>query len=246
MADLKKVDEITSMVMPDFMKDLGKEGLEHVKQEDIAIPRLGLAQGLSPQITRGKPEYIQGLENGGMFNSITNEIYGMGPLRFTIIRADPPRWVEFYPREAGGGVKDPNVPAGDPRTEFGENGEAPLATKFYDFLIALLPLNEQNPTDSIVALSFKGAMLKDAKALNMLMVGRNKPPYTGVYEVTSATRTNSKGTFNVYKIVNAGFIKDEATFNAAKDMFNSFRTKEVKIHREPGEEEVVDFNTAEM
>jgi hypothetical protein len=216
--------------MPDFLKTEGREGLEHVTQQDIAIPRIALAQGLSPQITHGKAEFIEGLSVGQMFNTITNQIYGRGPLDFTIIQAFPPRWVEFIPRDEGGGVRDPNVPAGDPRTEFGESGEPPIATKFYDFLIALLPLAE-NPIESVVALSFKSAMLKIGKQLNMLMVTRNKPPYAGVYTLSSVMTQNAKGTFAIYQVKNNGWVGDAGLYQALKNLHDSFQSLNVTIDR---------------
>ena len=48
---------------------------------------------MSPQIDDTKPEhYIEDLKKGDMFNSLTGIIYGKGPLLFTVVRADPPRW----------------------------------------------------------------------------------------------------------------------------------------------------------
>jgi len=242
---LQRMEGAGALEMPDFLKEEGRQGLEHVTSQDIAIPRIAIAQATSPQVQEGKPEFMEDLKVGHMFNTVTQEIYGKGPLPFTIIQAFPPRWVEFHPRDEGGGVKDPSVPANDPRTQFGENGEPPIATKFYDFLIALLPLREP-PIESVVALSFKSAMLKIGRQLNMLMVSRNKPPYAGVYSLSSVMTSNAKGTFGIYQVKNNGWINDAGLYAACKQLHESFKNMNVTIHREQTEEGDTSFDPAAM
>jgi hypothetical protein len=188
----KKPD--SDVTVPDFLQDYVGKGLEHIQREDLQLPRLALAQGLSPQIDKDAPEYIEGLSLGDAFNSETGQVLGRGPWEIAIIRADPPRYVEFIPRDEGGGVKDPNVPPGDPRTEFtqDEDGNAvpPKATKFYDFLAVFLDNRE------MIALSFKSTGLKVARHLNTLMkLRQNIPMFMGKYSVRALMAQNSKGKF---------------------------------------------------
>src|SRR5262245_23506348 len=98
-----------SLAIPDYLKDEQSAGLDHLGEADIQIPRLLISQGLSPQLDPGKPVYIEDLKQGQMFNSLSGHIYGKGPIYICVVRADPPRWVEFIPRDQGGGVKDPAV-----------------------------------------------------------------------------------------------------------------------------------------
>lgn len=211
-----------------------QQGTEHIEKSDIELPRLALAQQMSPQLAEGDPKFIDDLKIGDMFNSLTRHIYGRGPLTFAIVRADRPRYIEFFPRSAGGGVKDMNVPPGDPRTQFSqdENGNPlkPVATKYYDYVLMSLETKE------IIALSLKSSGLKVARALNTLMKLRNAPCYAGAYTVTAAMDRNQKGTFAVYRIQNAGWITDENLYKHAEKMYQSLSNKTLKIDRDTDED----------
>lgn len=200
--DLEKVSS-GAMVVPDYIKEGDHRGSEHIGKDDIQMPRLTLAQGLSPQIVPTDPKYIEGLKLGEMFNNLTNEIYGVGPLEMTIIRGYTPRGIEFYPRSEGGGIKNFNVPLGDPRMEFGANGEVPIATKFYEYIAMLLPKRE------LIALSMKGTTLKVARQLNSLLKFRNIATFAGKYSIRSVMDTNPKGTYAIFVINAAGFVDEE-------------------------------------
>lgn len=232
------VKEETAMVktdaqLPDFIKPGDTRGTEHMTREDIQMPRLSLAQGLSPQITEGDPTYIEGLKIGDMFNSITGENYGRGPLEFTVVRADSPRGVEFVPRNEGGGIRDFNVPLNDPRMQF-VDGKTPEATKFYDFIILRLPELE------VLVVSFKSMSLKVAKQLNALMKLRRCPIFGGKYILTSAMSTNPKGTFAMQHVQNAGFVDDKETYDFAEETFKAVMYKELLVPDDTVDDDIGD------
>lgn len=52
------------------------EGFEGVGAEDVQVPQLKVAQGLSPEMDKGKGSYIKGLEQGDMFDSVHSHVYG--------------------------------------------------------------------------------------------------------------------------------------------------------------------------
>lgn len=213
-----------------------RAGLENLGKDDVTLPRIGLAQAMSPELKENDPKYIEGLKQGQMFNSLNKHVYGKGPLFFTVIRVDKPRWVEFNPRDAGGGVKDPNVPAGDPRTQFGQNGELPAATKFYDFLALTFPL-KANPIENIVTLSFKSSGLKVAKKLNTLMTYRGTDCYAGMYQLGVTTEKNAKGeyfNFTVDNVPAPNSWLSPAEYKIAEEAFKKFATVAVNFDREPG------------
>jgi hypothetical protein len=245
--ELEKIDENLALERPEWIKT-GDTGTEHITKDDLRLPRLALAQGLSPQINDpSSPKFIEGLRQGDMFNDLTSEIYGRGPMNFMIVRSDPSRYVEFFPRESGGGVKDLNVPANDPRTRFSVDpvtGQSlkPIATRFYDYIILLYPFDHANPMKNMIALSFKSSGLKTARELNSLIKMRNADLWTGVYQLTSATEKNSKGTFAVFQVKNAGWPKNPADVEVAKQIFDSIKDKKFEIAREPGDDDTTSFN----
>jgi len=246
MAD-DKLEKTASMSMtrPSFIP-VGDEGTEHITREDLQIPRLALAQGLTPQVTAG----LEGFSVGMLFNSISNKIYGKGPIYFYILRADKPRFIEFYPRETGGGVKDMNVAAGDPRTQFtvGPQGQSikPAATKFYDYFILMEPFTPDNFMEQLIALSFKSSGLKMARQLNMFIKQRQTPIWSGRYVMRTKIMTNAKGTFAVYDIDNAGWPPDDETMHLLKSTYESLKDRQVIVHYESaGGDDSFDAETLE-
>jgi hypothetical protein len=243
----KDVVTETGMELPEYLRTENTgAGLENLDRNELKLPRLALAQGLSPQLDPDKPEFIEDLRQGDLFNSVTGEVFGRGPLYFTVLRIEKPRHIEFIPREQGGGVVDLNVPAGDPRTKFTTDEEGnsvpPVATKFLDFLIALLPLNPDAPEEamkSVIALSCKSTALKAAKVLNSLLMYRSpKPTYAARFVLYSVKETNKKGTYWAYSIANApvsgggGWIVDPREFALSKSLHDTMQTTEVLVDRD--------------
>lgn len=217
--EVATVDQTNAFLAPaPSYIESGREGLESMSKEDVLIPRLALAQPLSPEVTEGDPKFIDGLKPGMLFNSMTREIYGT-EVTFQVVKKDNLRAMEFFPQDGpgGGGVKDPNVPLGDERLAWGENGEKPIATLFRDYIARLLPSGE------LIALSFKSSGIKVAKALNGLIVLRNRAIYAGRYKMTTALELKPKP-HRVYKVENDGwvsekeFLEGKAMWEAVKDL----------------------------
>lgn len=215
--------------MPDFI-EAGLSGLEHVTEQDLQMPRLALAQLTSPELDEeNENKFIEGLKFGNMFNNLTKQVYGNGPLKFSVLRADPPRWVEFIPLEAGGGVKDPNVSWDDPRTQFGPGGEPPVATKFYDFILMIYP---EGAKPEPITVSFKSTGLKTARQLNSLIQLRNKPLYAGIYKLTTSTTKNAKGRYSIFNVDNAGWPATQEQYQTLKELSEQLRNVKVVFDQE--------------
>jgi hypothetical protein len=217
--------------------DEGILGNEGIGRNDIAMPRIGLAQKMSPEIDPTSPRVIPGLAFTGLFNSVTRQVY-TPPLHFVILRRDDPRWIEFNPLDEGGGIKDMDVRKNDQRTKFGPDGEKPIATEFHDFIILLLTgLDPANPLDSIAALSLKSSSIKAAKHLNFLVTLRGpKLICKGVYTLTTGHETDKKtqGVYATYKFANAGWLKpDSAIEKLAVELFDAWKDRKVEFERTP-------------
>lgn len=79
-------------------------GLENVGAKDILIPRLGILQGLSPQVTQGKPEYGDDNKVGDVFDLGLQERFPNGivfiPVHYQKV------FLEWAPRKSGEGLKN--------------------------------------------------------------------------------------------------------------------------------------------
>jgi hypothetical protein len=232
-----------ALAVPSFMTQGDRRGSETITRDEIQMPRLALAQGLSPELDKTSPRYIPGLTVGDAFNSLTSEIYGDKPLELVIIRVDKPRYIEFDDTNRGS-IKDFNVPANDPRTMFTTDDKGntikPKATKFMEYVALLLPSNEP------IALSFKGAGLKVAKQLNGLIRLANLPAFALRYTFTPAIMKDAKsgGTYSVFNIKYAPKAEgqdrpyvDQSTYEFASTMYESIKDQTLAVEREPGQDD---------
>jgi len=212
----------TALTVPSYLEQTGI-GTEHLTSDDVALPRLTLAQAMSDQVNATSPDYIEGLQVGNFFNSVSSQNYGNGPVPFSILCAYAPRGIEFAPMEQGGGVLDMNVPLDDPRMLFGEDGAAPQATRFYDYVLMLHP---GTPEEEMIAMSLARSGVRAAKSLNGLARMRGTAIYTGIYTAEAVQKTSPQGTYMTWRFRNAGFIAEGsvAPFAAAHD---SLKTKNV-------------------
>jgi hypothetical protein len=180
-------------------------GLEHLTADDVAMPRLSLAQAMSDQVNRTHADWIEGLGIGDMFNSVSMQNYGPGKLFFAILVASPPRAIEFASMDEGGGMLDPNVPLNDPRLLFGADGSKPRATRFYDYILMINPGEDH---EEMISLSLARSGVRAAKALNGLARMRGIDVFRGLYTVESIQKTSSQGSFQTWRFRNAGTVPE--------------------------------------
>ena len=240
----KGMEDLMTLDRPEG-KDEGTLGNEGIGRNDVLMPRIGLAQKMSHEIDpTDTAKFIEGLAFMDLFHSLKKKNLGKGPLHFVILRRDDPRWIEWNPIDEGGGIKDMDVRAGDPRTKFGADGEKPVATEYHDFIVLdLTHLDSADPMDSIVALSLKSSAIKAAKHLNLLITLRGqKLLCKGVYSLTTGHETDKKsgGVFATYKFQNAGWLKpDSAIEKLAIELFEAWKDRKVEFEREPGADDFV-------
>lgn len=214
---------------PDYITKT-RRGFEDTVQSDLMIPRLALAQALSPQVTDGDPARIEGLKVGDLFNSVTGQVYGREVV-VQVLRKMPLRAIEFRSVDDGGGVVDPDVPMGDPRLVWGNSGDKkadrPKAMLFRDFLAVLLPGRE------VIALSFKSSGINAAKNLWGLATMANRDCFSVQLRITTGVKLTPKP-HQIYKVEQAGWVS-EVDFKLGEDMFEAVQTiNATKIHRDGG------------
>lgn len=231
-------------------------GTEDIGTEDVRLPRLALAQGLSPQLNPGETVYLPDLKLFDMFNDVTGDTYRRGPITFVPLRRDVRR-IEFLPRALGGGVVDMEVPAADPRMRWTvEDGKRipPRATLFEEYVVLLL-VPGKAPEPIVLSIKHTNKWNRNAAKnldtyIKMRASGGKKGSaiYSGMYTVASGDGKNDKGTFAVYVVKNKGFIPTEtpggaALYDYAKTFATGLEGKEIVTTRETDD---TDFDTEAM
>lgn len=106
--------ETGAVAMP--MEDMGFEqmagaGMENVTSADVIVPRLTICQGLSPQLSKSKPEYIAGAKIGDIVDVGMGELFADGILFLPVMYRK--EYLEWADRKTGQGLinihKDPSI-----------------------------------------------------------------------------------------------------------------------------------------
>lgn len=231
LVDQKKV---TTEMVPAFMDQNNRDGLEDIGADEIKLPRLGIAQGLSPQMDESSSAYIKELKVNDMFNDLSGEIYGRGPLTFLPVLRGV-RFIEFDPDNRGT-VLDMNVPPTDPRTQWTTDEEGkrvpPRATKFVEFVGLLV---HENREPEIIVLSIKDTNKFNRRAhdrLTMFIKMSNRAIYSAMYEITSKPEKNDSGTFGVFIINKKGLVQDQELYENARGYHHALKGKTIVVNRE--------------
>lgn len=209
------------------LTDYAGKGLEEVT--DVSTPYLKLAQTISAECNKNKPEYIPGLEAGMFFCSATKKVYGATvevivlATRKSYVLVDDDgqykgREMSYQPtwqRDVAGAIRTP------------EGFKAQLN---YDYLVVAKDDVAKDPdavkTPMVYSLkrSDVGAAIAWNTALKQLRLpeGQPCPLFGGVWKLTSCFRESKKGSWYSVStgkgsnIVNSGFIDDAIVDSVAQ------------------------------
>lgn len=221
------------VVIPDYLKtQVGNQaGTEGMGQNDLIMPRLSIAQSLSPQLKKQNENFIEGLAVGDMFNTMSGEVYG------TEIKVVPlfffTSFIEFKPISEGGGVikmyqSIVDVPPADLQfTQDAVSGEQvrPKVTEFKNWMSLII---QEGRKPEPVIISFKSSGLKDCKKWNSFIRMTNLPAYAKVYTVESIHKNKGNLDWEGLKVTPGPFVP-EAFFAEAEGYFNSLKDAGVKM-----------------
>ena len=115
----KKKNEISTEVI-DFSSHAGV-GFENVNAGEMAIPFLKIASSQTPEVKKSNAKYVEGLEQGNIFNSVNKDFYNsitVVPCAFRV------RCVEWSPLGEGSGYPEKiYTPENCPPLTRGADGE---------------------------------------------------------------------------------------------------------------------------
>jgi hypothetical protein len=157
-----------------------KLGQENVDRDDVLIPRLGLCQALSPQKKKANEAYIEGLEEGDLFNTVSGEIYGRSVIVIPLFFFK--QFIHFKPIDEGGGIiaQYKNKSSVPEELMSWVDGNPPVVTEFKNQLCALL--TEEGKLEPIVV-SFKSTGIKIAKKWQNYINLLDAPSFVRTYKL---------------------------------------------------------------
>jgi hypothetical protein len=226
---------------PDFVKD-GDRGNEGVGADDISIPRLGLIQSLSPQRKKNDPAYIEGAEEGLLFNTTTGELYGdhvfFVPLYYV------KEYLIWKDRDAGGGFRGSYPDQLTANTamkglEDGDQCEAIETAQQYGLIV--------DPTTgetSEIVLSLSRSQLKVSRKLNTLVRMNEGDRFSRVYRISSEEASGAKGDYYSFTVSNVGYVTEQI-YKQAESVYEAITSGARSVSYEDGQGEKVVEGTEE-
>ena len=236
----------TQLAMSGF-EGVSVTGFAEVGAEDMSIPFLRILDKGSPQVNKRDGAYVEGAEAGMIYNTVANEVYD-GEQGVEVIPCHyNRRYVEWKPREQGGGYVK-SYETTDPivntiiRNEVGQdvlpNGNL-LANTAQFFVLLLHPtMGAQRALITMSSTQLKKARKWMTQAQSLTAQGDDGvfvlPLMSQVYKVGTVQEQNDKGTWFGFDVTRVRSLdlenkEDEYLFNTALQFEESIQAGEVEV-----------------
>ncbi len=231
-ADAKPSDALakaqtTAIERPAFLDDQPIEGFEGMSAKHTAIARLAIAQSMSKATKRANAAYIEGLQEGMLYNSLTRDIYGESidviPLFFFTNR------IMFKDLDQGGGILcmapdgvSCQLNNGGPclHGNFTTEGK-PECTEFFNY--PALIIDKEGKPDDLIVLSFKSTAQKRAKDWNARMRQLRSSMFLQKWRITADPDKKDQFDFFNVKFDFLGFVDKVEMAQSIRQTFSITR-----------------------
>lgn len=221
---------ITGDAIPDYIKQ-GSRGAENVGNEDLIIPRIELVQALSPVRKKSDAAYIEGAEEGMLYNNVTRQLYGASVVVVPVFYSK--QFLIWKDRKQGGGGSNgfrgafnSKAEADDTVTALGEDGLEVTDTAQHFVLVK--PRSEGGRWEEAV-ISMAKSKMKVSKRWNSLIRLSHTDSFARAYSLSAVTETNARNeSYHNFSISPLGFVPKEVYLQAEK-LYDTVRAGTVKV-----------------
>lgn len=225
---------------PSYMGEQSR-GSEEVTIQDITIPRLSMVQDLSPQRKKNNAEYIEGCEEGMLFNTVTNQLY-VDPVLYVPVyfRLE---WLVWKHRDAGGGLQGVYATQEEAVAAVGEHPLAGQVTEKNEPVLEvqdtaqhfglLLDPNSpaEDPRATEIVVSMSKSQLKPSRQLNSQVRIAGGDRFERYYRLSAAQVDGARGEYYNWKVEQLGFVS-EAIFAQAEALYESVVSGKRDVERD--------------
>ena len=241
---MKKETAVSTEVMDDIFDTAG-EGAAFDSSE-MQIPFVRVLQALSPQLNKKKSEYIEGATQGDLFNTVTGQHWA-GEVGVNVVPCfQTTKYLEFVPRDSGGGFKGEISPS-DPRLtqtqrigskEVLPNGNELVKSDQHFCLIV-----EADGSWQPAVIDMKSTQLKVSRRWKtQIAMQKIKHPSTGamvtpavfatIWKLTTTEESNDQGSWNNYQVEKVALVSNRDMLQEAIAFRKSVAAGEVKAAAE--------------
>jgi len=206
---------------------------------DTAIPYINILQSNSPQLNPSKAEYAEGAKVGQFYNTVSQEVgdsLNVIPVLYQL------RYVEWKPRESGGGFvnshdADSGILSQTKRDQLTFKDVLPngnyIATTAYHYVMA----QGADGSWSQAVISMTSTQLKKSRRWNSLMLSQKvkgpsgsftPPTYAMIYKLTTVSESNDRGSWFGYQVEKVGQVEDVDIYNESKSFSTTVSRGEVE------------------
>jgi hypothetical protein len=230
---------LSADLLDDMMLDAG-EGAAF-SADEMQIPFVRLLQALSPQLNKKKAEYIDGASSGDAFNNVTGQ-YWDGEQGLTVIPCyQTTKYLEFTPREMGGGFRgeiNPNNPVLQQTTRSGSKEILPNGNELVKSDQHFCLIVDEDGGFQPAVIDMKSTQLKVSRrwktqiAMQKVTLpdGRKVTPpvFATMWKLRSVEESNDQGSWSNWAVEKVGLVKDRDLYQEARTFRKSIEAGEVK------------------
>lgn len=236
--------EVVTNEVPEWLKQGQSRGAENVGTEDMVIPRIELVQALSPARNKKDAAYIEGAEEGMLFNNVTRELYGEAVTVVPVYYSK--QFLIWKDRKQGGGGSNgfrgafaSKDLAESEIARLGEDGLEAIDTAQHFVLVR----GAEGWTEAVLSMS--KSKMKVSKRWNSLIRMTNTDSFARAYKLSSVTETNARNEsyFN-YGITPLGFVTKDI-YERAEKLYETIRSGAVKVSNEYDAGDTVEHASSE-
>lgn len=230
---------LSADLLDDMMLDAG-EGAAF-SADEMQIPFVRLLQALSPQLNKKKAEYIDGASSGDAFNNVTGQ-YWDGEQGLTVIPCyQTTKYLEFTPREMGGGFRgeiNPNNPVLQQTTRSGSKEILPNGNELVKSDQHFCLIVDEDGGFQPAVIDMKSTQLKVSRrwktqiAMQKVTLpdGRKVTPpvFATMWKLRSVEESNDQGSWSNWAVEKVGLVEDRNLYQEARTFRKSIEAGEVK------------------
>lgn len=186
--------EVSTNVLDQLHSDADAQAFgEGMDKGALALPFLAILQGLSPQVARGTPQYVQGSAPGMIYNSVTK---ALADTVAAIVLRRTHTYCFWTPRDSGGGFK----------------GEVPSTEEHDAMFQQLFEQGRKRDPKKPIALTSDGLEMTEHRNFFLLQIPENADarPFPVVISMTKSQLTEARNwNYNITKESVQGNLQSE-------------------------------------
>lgn len=207
--------------LPAYMQG-GNKGQGDVSAEDLVIPRLEIIQAISPQLSKNKPEFVEGAVAGEFYNTANNMLYGE-TIKFVPVYFQK-EFIIWKDRKAGGGYRGSFPTEAEAREEMesledGAQCDIAETHNHFGFMI-----NDNGDAEEIV-ISASRSKLRFSRQFNSMIRMAGGDRFSREYEISVVEASNDLGSWYSQNVKQLGYVSEEV-YKAADEFYDSMHSND--------------------